>query len=176
MTIRVTLQQVVTAFVGLLLAVVAGLLVNFIWQAASDEAGETTAEIETIAEIRRVSFSSAVFPSEQSYEVIRVYEYEAVTSGLVKNVKFSAIFGEGSEILRYNVLYLLDISGFRHEFPSPNHVILKLTHHLDATRSARIYLIAKNIVRSKDNIGNLAHPKMTLEGIDKNENGVYAYD
>lgn len=130
----------------------------------------------TRAEIRKTSSSSAIFPTEESFDVIRVHGYKATVSGsgLVRDVEIFAKFSAGAQILRFNVLYSINISGFETKFVDTSQIKFMLAHYLDAVRSVDIYLLTKNTVETREEANNLNPPKVTFEGRDQDDRPVYA--
>lgn len=66
----------------------------------------------TTARIEKTNSSLAVFPSDKSYEVVELLEYEISLSDYAQEVTVIATFKQNTEIVRSNVLYSIDIEGF----------------------------------------------------------------
>ena len=127
---------------------------------------------ETKARIDLLNSSVGFFPYQERYSVDQLLDYELSVSDFIENIEISVIFGENTEILNYNVLYSLDISGFKVNRSNKNHIIVTLHHPLDIKRRVRIFLSSRRIVVEDDKI-ELEFPEISLEGKDKNGKKVY---
>lgn len=127
---------------------------------------------EELADIKIVDSSVAGFQGNHSVEVIQLLAYEMSASDLFKEIIVTALFEEGVEIVRSNVIYSVNLEGYTLTKERKHYINLKLQHPLNVTRKAIIYFQTKRQVRQRENI-RLELPEIHIQGKDKNDKIFY---
>jgi hypothetical protein len=127
---------------------------------------------EIALELKLINAATALFPDSNSFEIVQLLTYDLSASDLVKKIKVTAIFSQLTEVVRYNVVYSVDVSGFKPDLTQKNYLILILAHDLDITKKATIYILTKRKIPSRQDT-KVELPNIHVEGEDKNGKTVY---
>jgi len=130
------------------------------------------ASAETTAHIRAGGSSIAAFPSPQSIDLLQLLAYEVSASDYVSDVHVTVTFPRETQVFRSNVVYSIDVDGFKQDRPQQNVAIISLSEPLDVTKSATIYLETHRVIHRREDL-KAEVPDIHVDGKDKHGDKVY---